>query len=89
MFELRQNSWRHWRHFVLIHKSNNFWFIKMSDDFTIDISTDIGREILSFLIPESKTVKFHKHSPNTFNDAYSSKYERAHINYSYSSFTIL
>ena len=52
----------------------------MSNDFTIDISTDIGREILSFLIPESNTVIFHKHSPNTFNDAYSSKYERAHVN---------
>ena len=61
----------------------------MSDDFTIDISTDIGREILSFLIPVSNNVKFHKHSPNTFNDAYSSKYERAHINYSYTSLTIL
>ena len=52
----------------------------MSDHFTIDMSTDIGREILSFLIPESKTVKFHKYSPNTFNDAYSAKYESAHVN---------
>jgi hypothetical protein len=45
-----------------------------------DSSTDIGREILSFLIPEPKSVEFYKHSPNTFNNAYSSKYERAYAN---------
>ena len=52
--------------------------IKIHD--VCDSSSDIGREILSFLIPESKSVTFHKHSPNTFNDSYSSKYERAHVN---------
>ena len=28
MFELRQNSWGQWGHFVLIHKSNNFGLSK-------------------------------------------------------------
>ena len=52
--------------------------IKIHD--VCDISSDIGREILSFLIPEPKSVTFHKYSPNTFNDSYSSKYERAYVN---------
>jgi hypothetical protein len=45
-----------------------------------DCSTDIGKEILSFLIPDSKHVIFERHSTNAFNTNNSSRYERAFVN---------
>ena len=41
---------------------------------------DVGREILSFLVPESKYIKFYKCSTNSHsNSSYSSRYEKAYI----------
>lgn len=51
-----------------------------ADYFIINNSTDVGREILSFLIPESKNVIFQRYSTNGYNNAYSPKYERAFVN---------
>jgi hypothetical protein len=45
-----------------------------------DCSTDVGREILSFLIPDSKHVTFERHSTNSYSSNNSSRYERAFVN---------
>ena len=54
---------------------------KTLDYFMSKLSSDLGNKIYSFLIPESKNIKFCKYSINKHsNSSYNPKYEKAYIN---------